>query len=121
MRAVAEDSSGINVSVVVGVVASEPQFRTNAEGETLMSFDVVCVGDHGRLTVPISFAGESEAVVEGAEVCVTGFVRRRFFRAGPSVASRTEIVAEHVVPVRRKAQVRKVVQNAVENLLTLVD
>jgi hypothetical protein len=116
-----EALEGVNIAVVVGTIAAEPQLRLNAEGEPLVSFDVVSVGEYGRVTVPVSFAGECAAAEEGVEVCVAGYVRRRFFRAGSSVTSRTELVAEHVVPVRRKAQVRKAVQSCLDGLLTLVD
>jgi hypothetical protein len=34
-------------------------------------------------------------------VVITGRVRRRFFRAGAATPSRTEVVADAVVPVRQ--------------------
>ena len=42
----------------------------------------------------------------GDEVVVVGRARRRFFRAGGATASRTEVVAAQVCPVRAPARVR---------------
>ena len=49
----------------------------------------------------------------GAEVVVTGHVRRRFFRAGGGTQSRTEVVADAVVPARSRARVRRAIDDAV--------
>jgi single-strand DNA-binding protein len=38
---------------------------------------------------------------------VTGRVRRRFFRSGGATASRTEVVAERVIPARQVVRVAK--------------
>jgi single-strand DNA-binding protein len=53
----------------------------------------------------------------GTEVVVTGHVRRRFFRAGGSTQSRTEVVADQVVKARARAKARR----AVEEALATVD
>ncbi len=45
-------------------------------------------------------------------VLVVGRVRRRFFRAGGVTQSRTEVVADAVVPVRQKARVRSALDGA---------
>ena len=50
------------------------------------------------------------------EVLVTGQVRRRFFRAGGSTQSRTEVVAVAVVPVRARAKARKALERALAPL-----
>lgn len=64
----------------------------------------------------MSVEGEPEVVAIGTEVCVVGYVRRRFFRSGSATSSRTEVVAHSVVPMRRMAQVRKAVEKGVNNL-----
>jgi single-strand DNA-binding protein len=47
-----------------------------------------------------------------AEVVVVGRTRRRFFRAGGSTQSRTEVVAEQVVAARQAKRCRQVVVGA---------
>jgi single-strand DNA-binding protein len=52
----------------------------------------------------------------GDDVVVVGRVRRRFFRAGGATASRTEVVADRVVPARAKARVRSALAAALDPL-----
>ena len=122
MSAVTVDEiDNINIVVLVGEVTSPPVSRELPSGSVVSTFDIATVTDSGRVSVPVSLEGETEVAVVGAEVCVVGIVRRRFFRAGSSVASRTEVVAEAVLPMRRRAQVRKAVQKATDNLLAFLD
>ena len=122
MSAVAVDEiDNINIVVLVGEVTSPPVSRELPSGSVVSTFDIATVTDVGRVSVPVSLEGETEVAVVGAEVCVVGIIRRRFFRSGSSVASRTEVVAESVIPMRRRAQVRKVVQKATDNLLAFLD
>ncbi len=104
-----------NVVVVCGSVRGTPTARTLPSGSTVLQFDVTTVVDDpgeptGRRTtvsVPVAWNDPSDAgrVVEGAELVVTGTVRRRFFRVGGATQSRTEVVADAVIPVRRRKQV----------------
>lgn len=122
MSSIAVDEiDNINIVVLIGEVTSPPVSRELPSGSVVSTFDIATVTDLGRVSVPVSLEGETEVAVVGAEVCVVGIVRRRFFRAGSSVASRTEVVAEAVLPMRRRAQVRKAVQKATDNLLTFLD
>lgn len=122
MSAIAVDEiDNINIVVLVGEVTSPPVSRELPSGSVVSTFDIATVTESGRVSVPISLEGETEVAIVGAEVCVVGIVRRRFFRAGSSVASRTEVVAEAVLPMRRRAQVRKAVQKATDNLLAFLD
>lgn len=122
MSAIAVDEiDNINIVVLVGEVTSPPVSRELPSGSVVSTFDIATVTDSGRVSVPVSLEGETEVAIVGAEVCVVGIVRRRFFRAGSSVASRTEVVAEAVLPMRRRAQVRKAVQKATDNLLAFLD
>ena len=45
-----------------------------------------------------------------------GSVRRRFFRTSGATQSRTEVVADEVVPVTRRRQVTKLMATATEQL-----
>jgi hypothetical protein len=122
MSAIAVDEfDNINIVVLVGEVTSPPVSRELPSGAVVSSFDIATVTNTGRVSVPVSLEGETEIAVVGAEVCVVGIVRRRFFRSGASVASRTEVVAQSVIPMRRRAQVRKAVGVATENLLAFLD
>lgn len=112
---------GFNRVVVVGEVSSPPVSRDLTDGTVVTTFDIVTTTDAGRVTVPVSVEGVPSVVEEGVAVCVVGFVRRRFFKAGASVASRTEVVANVIAPVRRKAQVRKAVESVVDDLSELLD
>ena len=112
---------GFNRVVVIGEVSSPPVSRDLTDGSVVTTFDVVSTIDAGRVTVPVSVDGVPSVVEEGITVCVVGFVRRRFFKAGASVASRTEVVANVITPVRRKAQVRKAIESVTEDLSVLLD
>lgn len=116
-----ETHTGFNRVIVVGEVSSPPVSREMADGSVVTTFDVVSYTDNGRVSVPISVDGAPSVVEEGVSVCVVGFVRRRFFKAGSSVASRTEVVANVITPVRRKTQVRKAVESVMEDISELLD
>jgi single-strand DNA-binding protein len=109
-----EHSTGpTNVVVIRGPVRATPTSRELPSGSTVLQFDVTTtvfapVAPTGRsTTVPVAWTDPSDAasVVEGAEVVVTGTVQRRFFRVGGATQSRTEVVADVVIPVRRRKQV----------------
>ncbi|MEY3656283.1 MAG: hypothetical protein RL114_641 [Actinomycetota bacterium] len=122
MSAIAVDEvDNINIVVLMGEVTSPPVSRELPSGSVVSTFDIATVTDSGRVSVPVSLEGETEIAVVGAEVCVVGLVRRRFFRSGSSVTSRTEVVADAVIPMRRRAQVRKAVGKATTNLLAFLD
>jgi hypothetical protein len=122
MSSIAVDEiDNINIVVLVGEVTSPPVSRELPSGAVVSTFDIATVTTSGRVSVPVSLEGETEIAVVGAEVCIVGIVRRRFFRSGASVASRTEVVAQSVIPMRRRAQVRKAVGAATENLLAFLD
>lgn len=112
----AVETAGINLVILVGEVTSPVVSRTLTSGDLASSFDIATVTESGRVSVPVSVVGECDIATVGAELCVVGYVRRRFFRSGAGVTSRTEVVAESVVPMRRRAQARKVASRALENL-----
>jgi single-stranded DNA-binding protein len=113
------DFEGLNTVILVGEITSPQVLRTLSNGNIASSFDLATATADGRLSVPVSMNGESDVAVVGALVCVLGSVRRRFFRAGGSVTSRTEVIATAVIPLRRKAQIRKALEGPIENLLAL--
>jgi hypothetical protein len=122
MSAIAVDEiDNINIVILMGEVTSPPVSRELPSGSVVSTFDIATVTDSGRVSVPVSLEGETDIAVVGAEVCIVGLVRRRFFRSGSSVTSRTEVVADAVIPMRRRAQVRKAVGKATSNLLAFLD
>ena len=116
-----KDGVDLNVVVIVGEVTSPLVVRTLNNGDIASSFDITMSTAEGRVSVPIALAGESDLVVVGANMCVVGIVRRRFFRAGAGVTSRTEVLAEKVTLVRRKAQVRKYLEQAIDDISVVVE
>ena len=117
----AVETAGINLVILVGEVTSPVVGRTLASGDTASTFDIATVTEVGRVSVPVSVIGECDIATVGAELCVVGYVRRRFFRSSSGVTSRTEVVAESVVPMRRRVQARKIAARALENLSEFLD
>ncbi len=110
------EKSGLNHVVLVGEVTSEMITRQLADDSTVSTFDLSTATPQGRLSVPVSVEGTPAVVEPGAHVCVIGRVRRRFFRSGSAVASRTEVVAHVICPTRRRAQVRKAIDVVIDDL-----
>jgi single-strand DNA-binding protein len=73
--------------------------------------------------VPIAWNDPTSAqlgvLIPGAEVVVVGTVRRRFFRVGGATQSRTEVVADAVIPARRHKRVSAALREAADRLLDL--
>lgn len=112
-------AAGLNLAVVLGVVSSEPTSRMLPSGDEVHSYEVT-VREEGvaAATVPVVLVGAAppKGVGAGDAVLVVGRVRRRFFRAGGATASRTELVADRIVPLRRRAGVAAAVVAARERL-----
>jgi single-strand DNA-binding protein len=90
-----------NLAVLVGTVAADPVARDLPSGSTVLSFDVCCDVDSGRLSVNVAWADPpprgAAGLRAGVDVVVVGSVRRRFFRVGGATQSRTEVVVERLV------------------------
>jgi len=114
-----------NIAVLRGTVSNDPQRRELPAGHQVAQFDVATrlVADARDITVsvPIAWyeppAAALGMVISGAEVLVVGTVRRRFFRVGGATQSRTEVVADSVVPTRRRKRVAVELQRAADRLL----
>ncbi len=110
----------MNVVVVQGTLSREPDERELASGTRLVGFEVTVARPGERAeSVPVVWADPPagvERLAAGTEVVAVGRVRRRFFRSGGGTQSRTEVVADSVVPTSRKAGVRKAVGAAVARL-----
>lgn len=106
----------MNVVMLQGTLSRDPESRTLASGTHLLSCDLtVRDPDRATETVPIAWFDPPAAagrLIEGLEVVVSGRVRRRFFRSGGATISRTEVVADAVVPVRQAARRRRMLEEA---------
>lgn len=106
----------MNVVVVQGALSRPPEARDLPSGDRLVAYEVT-VRTEGRPTesVPVVWFEAPARAVElpaGTEVVVSGRVRRRFYRTPTGTGSRTEVVAESVVPVRQRKRAAAVVRAA---------
>ncbi len=88
----------MNVVILKGRLSSEPTVRELASGSVLMSLELTTRVEEVASSVPLVWFDPPAkvAVAGGDEVSVVGTVRRRFYRAGGSTQSRTEVVVEHL-------------------------
>jgi single-strand DNA-binding protein len=108
-----------NLVVLRGTLAAEARIRELPSGSVLGQFDVTTRDGGGTQSVPIAWFDPPGTLVDlaaGTELVVVGCVRRRFFRTGGATQSRTEVVAEKVVPVRRARDVRRALDAASRTL-----
>lgn len=112
--------AGTNLAVLVGTLTREPELRSLPSGDTVLALEVTVhpPGGAGE-SAPITwFAAPARAAawLVGEELLVIGRVRRRFFRAGGTTQSRTEVVAARVVPIRSGAACHKALTAALDPL-----
>jgi len=106
---------GTNTCIVVGSVTRAPEVRTLGDGRTVTSLELRTAGPAGRReVVPVAVEGSSAAagLAPDTPVVVVGRVRQRFFRAGGATQSRTEVVADALVPARQRARAARAVATA---------
>jgi single-strand DNA-binding protein len=105
----------VNVVALRGRLARPAEGRVLPSGDRLVSFEVTVDGPGRAETVPVVWfeAPTSAAGYDvDADVVVVGRVRRRFFRAGGTTASRTEAVAEVVLPAGHAKRVTAALREA---------
>ena len=98
-----------NVVVVAGRLSRPAEQRVLPSGERLVAVQVTVDRTDDRAeTVPVVWFGApaSAATLDVDEAVVVVGRVRRFFRAGGSTQSRTEVLAEAVVPTRRAKSAR---------------
>ena len=104
----------MNITVLRGRLSRPPERRSLPSGDALVVYEVTVPAGGARRaeSVPVVWfeappaAGDLEP---DTDVVVIGRVRRRFFRAGGSTQSRTEVVADQVVPARHTKRVSRLV------------
>jgi single-strand DNA-binding protein len=111
----------MNVVVLEGSLSRPPASRELPSGDQLVAYEVtVRRPDQPAESVPVVWldpparASDLEA---GEVVVVVGRVRRRFYRTPAGTGSRTEVVAESVVPARHRKRALAAVEGAHERLV----
>jgi single-strand DNA-binding protein len=99
----------MNAVFLRGRLSRPAQSRVLDSGDLVVNYEVtVTREDAPAESVPVVWHDAPVKAADydaGDEIVVVGRVRRRFFRAGGSTQSRTEVVVEHLLPAR---QVKKV-------------
>jgi single-strand DNA-binding protein len=105
-----------NVAVLIGRLARPAEPRDLPSGDRLVQYEVTVPRQSGRAeSVPVVWfdapatAGDYDV---DEKVVVVGRVRRRFFRTPGGTQSRTEVVADAVVPTRQAKRAQAAVDRA---------
>ncbi len=109
-----------NVVALVGRLARPAEWKELPSGDRLVAYEVTVERPGERAEgVPVVWLGAPASAADhdvGERVVVVGRVRRRFFRAGASTQSRTEVVADAVVPSRQSKRVEQALTRARDQL-----
>jgi single-strand DNA-binding protein len=112
----------VNLAVVRGHLTSPPEGRTLPSGRNLAVLQITTRAAEGAISVPVAVWDPPAwllALDAGAELVALGSVRRRFFRAGVTTASRVEIEAAFVAKAgdrRRLTAAMRRIHTALEGL-----
>jgi hypothetical protein len=110
----------MNLVTLRGRLARPAADRLLPSGDRMVVFEVTTDGPDGKAeTVPVVWFGAPASVATygpDEQVLVVGRVRRRFFRAADVTQSRTEVVAELVVPVSSTRRVRAALQTVAKRV-----
>jgi single-stranded DNA-binding protein len=117
-----------NIAIIRGVISTDPTTRVLPGRGTVLQFDVSTrIGSDGSgsaVAVPVAWNDPSAAqvgiVVRGAAVTIVGTVRRRFFRVAGATQSRTEVIADLVVPDRQRKRAAEALRQAADRILDTV-
>ena len=120
----ADSTTDTNLVVLRGCVHGDPLSRTLPSGVEVLQFDLAtAIAADGRTStnsVPVAWTdpgtGGTALVTNGVELVVIGSVRRRFFRVAGATRSRTEVVADSVIPTRRRKRVAAALGRAAARL-----
>ncbi len=114
----------MNIAAVRGVLSHAPDERVLPSGDRLVAYDITVATAAGPAeTVPaVWFEAPASAMdlEAGDEVVAVGRVRRRFFQAGGATSSRTELVAEKVLPARQRRRVATLLSAVADRLVDAV-
>ena len=112
--------AGTNLSILVGVLSRDAELRELPSGDEVLALELTIRPDgEPAESVPVAWHGAPRSAAAwqaGEELLVVGRVRRRFFRAGGTTQSRTEVVASTAVPTRRRAAAGKALHACLDAL-----
>ncbi|MFN2608545.1 MAG: single-stranded DNA-binding protein [Acidimicrobiales bacterium] len=109
-----------NVVALVGRLARPAEARELPSGDCLVAYEVTVARPGAKAEgVPVVWPGAPAGAADhdvDEIVVVVGRVRRRFYRAGGTTQSRTEVVADTVVPARHVKRARAAIDGALARL-----
>ena len=111
----------MNVVALAGKLSRPAAERLLQSGDRLVNLEVTVPGPAGNETVPVVWMDPPASALTldtNQHVVVVGRVRRRFFRTVNGTASRTEVVADTVVPGLKGKRVDAAVDRARNRLVS---
>jgi single-strand DNA-binding protein len=110
----------MNVVTVIGRLSRPAEERILPSGGRLLQLDVSVARDGERAeTVPVVWfdpPASASNLDTDEEVILVGRVRRRFFKSANGTQSRTEVVADKVVPTKRTKPAAAVLEEVYRRL-----
>src|SRR5439155_20553457 len=110
----------MNVVALAGKLSRPAAERVLQSGDRLVNLEVTVPGPAGNETVPVVWPDPPASALTldtDQAVTVVGRVRRRFFRTQAGTGSRTEVVADTVVPGHQGKRVDAAVEKARRRLV----
>lgn len=105
-----EATSEVNISLVAGTLASEPEERVLPSGTRAVSFSLTVRAAKAKTTsVPMVWFDPPKRIIQlsvGDRVVAVGSVVRRFYRSGGGLGSATEVVVANAAKVNTAASRR---------------
>ncbi len=105
------ETTSVNVAILRGTCSSPAGIRVMPSTQSLAQLQVTTRVDGRGLSVPVAVVDPPAWVQEldaGDEIVVVGVIRRRFFRAAGTTASRVEVEAEVVARARDRRRLRTI-------------
>jgi single-strand DNA-binding protein len=110
-----------NVAVLIGRLARPAEPRDLPSGDRVVQYEVTIPSETGRAEgVPVVWydaPASAEDYDVDEKVVVVGRVRRRFFQTGGGTQSRTEVVADAVIPARQGKRAQAAMEKARQTLV----
>lgn len=105
----------MNIVVLRGTLSSDAVQRSLPSGDWFVTYEVTTRdSDNCAKSVPVSLQrGDAPIYPKGTEVVVLGSVRRRYFAAGGTTGSRTEVQASDVLRASAIKTIDKALARAV--------
>ena len=113
----------MNIVFLRGRLRGPAQQRVLDTGTVILNYEIAVPRDDGPAdTVPVTWQDPPDVDKAlgyrlGDEVVVVGRVRRRFFRVGGTTQSRTEVVADTLVPARQAKKATALLARRVEEVV----